>query len=109
MRSALIRVVAVRLACTVTEEAGTGSQAVVTRQAHHDTPFGAAVLNVNMQLVAAPEFRLVGLHTGDDNVAGAVAGGATGLTVAVCEPRSARLPKLHSNTRSPLRRYRPPL
>jgi hypothetical protein len=31
-------------------------------------PLGAAWLNVTMHVVAAPEFRLVGLHASDDSV-----------------------------------------
>ena len=45
-------------------------------------PFGAALFNVIVQLVTAPEFRLVGLHASDDSVSG---WGATRLMVAVCD------------------------
>ena len=81
-----VNVVEVVLAGTVTEAAGTGSRLLLLAKFTTVPPFGAAWLSVTLQVVADPEFRLVGLQTIEDNVTG-VTTGATRLTVAGWETR----------------------
>jgi hypothetical protein len=73
-----VNVAEAAFAGTVTEAAGTGSRVLLLA---NDTtlPAGAAALNATVQVVAAPEFRLVGLHTSEESVTDAA--GATKLTV----------------------------
>ena len=72
----------VAFAGTVTEAAGTGSRLLLLASPTTVPPLGAALLKVTMQLVTAPEFRLVGLHARDDSVS---VWDATRLMVAVCD------------------------
>ena len=66
---------------TVTEPAGTGSNALLLDRDTAVPPVGAAPLSVTVQLVPAPEFKLVGLHVSDDNATGGA--DPTRLIVAV--------------------------
>jgi hypothetical protein len=59
-------------AATATE-AGTVSSVLFEAKATVDPPDGAAALNVTVQVLAAPDARLAGLHCTDDTV-GAGAG-----------------------------------
>jgi len=77
-----VKVVAVEPAGTVTEADGTGSSALLVEIATTAPPVAAALLRVTVQVVAAPEFRFVGLHTRELKAAVA---GATKLTVAVLD------------------------
>ena len=70
------------MAGTVTETAGSGSRVLLLASPATMPPFGAALLNVTMQLVTAPEFRVVGLQASDDSIGG---WDATRLMLAVCE------------------------
>ena len=54
--------VEVTFAGTITEEAGIGSRVLLLANPTTTPPLGAAWLNVTVHFVAAPEFRLVGLH-----------------------------------------------
>ena len=72
----------VAFAGAVTEGAGTGSRLLLLASPTTAPPFGAGLLNVTLQVVTAPELRLVGLHTSDDTIGGC---GATRLMVAVCD------------------------
>ena len=76
-----LNVVAVRLARTVTE-AGTCSRLLVLASPTTIPPFGAALFNVTVQLVTAPEFSVVGLQVSDDRISG---WDATRLMLAVCD------------------------
>ena len=64
-------------AATVTELA-TGSNVLLLESATDDPPVGAVFERVTVQVVAAPGFKLVGLHVKDETRTG-----ATKLTVAV--------------------------
>ena len=79
--------VEVALAGTITEGAGIGSRILLLANPTATPPLGAAWFRVTVHLVAAPEFRLVGLHPSDDNVKGVGAGvtDATSMIVAVCD------------------------
>jgi hypothetical protein len=77
-----VNVVEVAFAGTVTVAAGTGSMLLLLASPTAIPPFGAALFNVIVQLVTAPEFRLVGLHASDDGVRG---WDGTRLMVAVCD------------------------
>jgi hypothetical protein len=80
--AAALNIAAVRLARTVTDGASTCNRLLLLASLTTMPPFGAALLNVSMQVVAAPEFRLVGLHASDDSVSG---WDVTRLMVAVCD------------------------
>ena len=80
--AAAVNVVEVALAGTVTVEAGTGSRLLLLANPTAVPPFGAALVNVTVHVVAAPEFRVVGLHASDDNVIDA---DTASVIVAVCE------------------------
>ena len=75
-----MKVVELDEAATVTEAAGTGSSPLLLDSDTTVPPAGAALLSVTVHVVAAPEFKLVGLHASDD-----ITIGATKLMVAVCE------------------------
>jgi hypothetical protein len=75
-----VKVVEVAFASTVTEEAGTGSRLLLLANPTAAPPVGAALVNVTVQAVAPPEFRLVGAHASDDTITG-----ATSMIVAVCD------------------------
>jgi hypothetical protein len=60
--------VEVAFAGTITEEAGIGSRVLLLANPTTTPPLGAAWLNVTVHVVAAPEFRVVGLHANEDNV-----------------------------------------
>jgi hypothetical protein len=77
-----VNVVEVAFAGTITEVAGTGSRLLLLANPTTMPPFGAALLNVTLQLVTAPELRFVGLHVSDDSVS---SWDATRLMVAVCD------------------------
>jgi hypothetical protein len=79
-----LKFVEVALAGTITEGAGIGSRLLLLANATSASPFGAAWFRVTVHVVAAPEFRLVGLHPSDDSVNGAGTG-ATSMIVAVCD------------------------
>jgi hypothetical protein len=57
---------------TVTEAPGTGRKALLLDNDTGAPPGGAASLNVTVQLVVVPEFKLLGLHTSDVKTADAV-------------------------------------
>ena len=80
-----VNLVEVAFAGTITEGAGTGSRLLLLANPTAIPPLGAAPLNATVQVVVAPEFRVVGLHASDDNVTG-----ATKLTVAVWETALGR-------------------
>jgi hypothetical protein len=80
-----VNVAEVLFAATVTE-AGGGNRLLLLAKFTTVPPFGAAWLSVTLQVVADPEFTLVGLQASDDNVTG-VTTGATRLTVADWETR----------------------
>ena len=63
-----LNVAAVRLAHTVTEGVRTCNRLLLLASPTTVPPVGAGLLNVIMQLVTAPECRLVGLHASDDRV-----------------------------------------
>jgi hypothetical protein len=75
-----LNVVDVVFGGTVTEGAGTGNRLLLLAKLTTVPPFGAAWFRVTLQVVADPEFRLVGLQTSEDNVG--VVTGAARLTVA---------------------------
>lgn len=75
-----VKLIELALAGTVTEGAGIGSSVLLLANPTTVPPFGAAWFSVTVHLVAAPEFRLVGLQVNDDNLTG-----ATKLTVAARE------------------------
>jgi hypothetical protein len=77
-----VNVVDVVPAGTVIEGAGTGSSALLLDSNTAVPLLGATLLSVTMHVVAAPEFKLLGLHANEERVTGAA--GATRLTVAVC-------------------------
>jgi hypothetical protein len=58
---------------TITEGAGTGSMLLLVASPTSTPPFGASWFRVTVHVVAAPEFRLVGLHPSDDSVIGRAA------------------------------------
>lgn len=66
---------------TVIEAAGTGSSALLLDSDTTVPPLGATLPSVTVHVVAAPEFKLLGLHASEDRVTCAT--GATKLTVAV--------------------------
>jgi hypothetical protein len=70
--------VEVAVAGTVTEGPGTGSRALLLDNDTTVPPAGAPWLNVTVHVVAAPEFKLVGLHARDVRTTD-----PTRLTVAV--------------------------
>jgi hypothetical protein len=74
-----MNVVEVALAGTVTEE-GTGSRLLLLANPTAVPPFCAAFVSVTVHVVAAPEFRVVGVHASDDATTG-----ATSMIVAVCD------------------------
>jgi hypothetical protein len=76
-----LNVVEVALAGTVTEEAGMGNRVLLLANPTAAPPVGAALVNVTVHVVAAPEFRLVGLHASDDRVIA----DAVSVIVAVCD------------------------
>jgi hypothetical protein len=65
-----VNVVEVAFAGTVTVAADTGSMLLLLASPTAVPPFAAALFNVIVQLVTAPEFRLVGLHASDDTSGG---------------------------------------
>ena len=73
-----VNVVEVAPAGTVTEAAGTGSSVLLLDSDTTVPPLGTALLSVTVQVVAAPELKLLGLQASEDS-----ATGATRLTVAV--------------------------
>jgi hypothetical protein len=73
--------VEVALAGTITDEAGIGSRVLLLANPTATPPLGAARLNVTVHVVAAPEFRLAGLHASDDSVIV----DEVSETVAVCD------------------------
>ena len=75
-----VNVVEVALAGTITEE-GTGSRLLLLANPTDAPPVGAAWLNITVHVVAAPEFRLAGLHTSDDSIIV----DAVSMIVAVCD------------------------
>jgi hypothetical protein len=75
-----LNVVEVALAGTITEGAGIGSRLLLLVNPTCAPPFGAALVNVTVHVVAAPEFRVVGLHASDDTITG-----ATSVMAAVCD------------------------
>jgi hypothetical protein len=75
--------VEVAFAGTITEEAGTGSRLLLLASPTTVPPFGAAWFSVTVHVVAAPEFRLVGLQDSEDKVTDST--DATKLTVADLE------------------------
>jgi hypothetical protein len=76
-RAVAANVAEVVFAGTITKGAGTGSRSLLLTKLTTVPPFGAAWFRVMLQVVADPEFTLVGLQTNDDTVIGAVPGGAT--------------------------------
>jgi hypothetical protein len=68
-------------AATVTEEEGTGSNVLLLVIETAVPPVGAALAKEIVHVVAAPEFRVAGLHASEDRARV----GAVRLTVAVCE------------------------
>jgi hypothetical protein len=74
-----LKVAVVAAAATVTE-AETGSRALLLDRATAVPPVGAALDSVTVQVLAAPEFRLVGLQARLETSTG-----ATKLTVAVLD------------------------
>ena len=75
--------VEVAFAGTITEEAGIGSRVLLLANPTATPPLGAALLKVTVHVVAAPEFRVVGIHANEDNVTDGT--DATKLTVAEWE------------------------
>ena len=65
---------------TVIVDTGTGSSALLLDRETAVPPAGAALLRVTVQVVPAPEARLVGLHVSEERTTG-----ADKLMVAVCE------------------------
>ena len=61
-----VKMVELALAGTVTEGAGTGSSVSSLANPTTVPPFGAALFSVTVHVVAALEFRLVGLQVNDD-------------------------------------------
>jgi hypothetical protein len=55
---------------TVTEAAGTGNNVSLLDMDTAVPPVGATPLNATVQVVAAPELKLVGLHVNEDKVGG---------------------------------------
>ena len=78
--------VAVLAPATTVTGPETGSRALLLDTATDVPPVGADLESVIVQVVATPEFRLVGLHVSEDTSTG-----ATRFTVAVldCPPRVA--------------------
>ena len=74
-----VKVAVVAAAATVTD-AGTVSSALLLDSDTEEPPVGAALVKVTVQLLAALEFRLVGLQLSVDTSTG-----ATRLTAAVCD------------------------
>jgi hypothetical protein len=72
--------VEVAFAGTITEEAGIGSRVLLLANSTATPTLGAALLKVTVHVVAAPEFRVVGVHANEDNVTDGT--DATKLTVA---------------------------
>ena len=72
--------VEVAFAGTITEEAGTASRLLLLASPTTVPPLGAASFRATVHVVAAPEFRLVGLHVSEESVTDPA--GATRLTVA---------------------------
>ena len=77
-----VKVVEVALAGTVTEGAETGRRVLLLASPTTIPPFGAALFNVTVQLVTAPEFSVVGLQVSDDRIS---CWDATRLMLAVCD------------------------
>jgi hypothetical protein len=75
-----VNAVEVAFAGTITEEAGIGNSWLLLASPSTVPPFGAAWFRVTVHVVAAPEFRLVGLHASEESVTDAP--GATKLTFA---------------------------
>jgi len=75
-----VNVVEVAPADTVTEAARTVSSVLLLDRSTTVPPLGAALLSVTVQVVAAPELKLLGLQASEDS-----ATGATRLIVAVAE------------------------
>jgi hypothetical protein len=72
-------------ASTVTDDAGTGSSVLLLDSDTTLPPVGAAPLSPTVHVVAAPEFKLVGLHANEDKVTAVTAAGAVKLMLAVLE------------------------
>ncbi len=62
-----VKLVEVDPAGTVTEAAGTGNNVSLLDMDTTVPPVGAVLLNPTVQVVAAPEAKLVGLHASEDN------------------------------------------
>jgi hypothetical protein len=75
-----VKAVEVDPAATVTEAAGTGKSVLLLDSATIVPPTGAVLLSVTVQVVFAPEFKLVGVHASELS-----ATGASRLIVAVCD------------------------
>ena len=65
-----VKVAEAAAAGTVTE-AATGSRALLLERETVAPPVGAALVRVTVQVLAAPEARLVGLHASEERVTGA--------------------------------------
>ena len=72
--------VEVAFAGTITEEAGIGNRVLLLANPTTTPPLGAALLKVTVHVVAAPKFRVVGVHANEDNVTDGT--DATKLTLA---------------------------
>ena len=70
MPAVALKVAVVAPAATVTE-AGTVSRALLLERPTAAPPVSAALASVTVQVPAAPEFRLVGLHASEETVTGA--------------------------------------
>ena len=80
MPAVAVNVVELRVAGTVTEEAETGSSALLLLIETGVPPAGAALLNDTVQVVAAFDARLFGLQTKEVSVTD-----ATSPMAALCE------------------------
>jgi hypothetical protein len=81
-----VNVVDVDPAGTVTDTAGTGSKVLLLASATTVPPVGTLLLRVTVQVVAAPELKLVGVHASELNT-----GEAVRATVAVWETPAGTL------------------
>ena len=75
-----VNVIEVAAAGTVTEAAGTGSNALLLASDTTVPPLGAVLLSITVQVVAVPEFKLLGSQASEDSTTA-----ANRLTVAVCD------------------------
>jgi len=75
-----LKLIVAEPAGTVTVDAGTGSNGLLLERLIEAPPAGAVWLTETVQVVLAPEVRLVGLQDNEDSVVV-----VTKLMVAVCE------------------------